>query len=83
MNSEVREFPHQGQVVSQGVGELDLSLSLASALGGSSMARHCASQTGRSLPRAIVVSGGGQSHMRDQAHVVKKLLIYSCQIRLN
>lgn len=23
------------------------------------MARHCASQTGRSLPRAIVVSGGG------------------------
>lgn len=23
MNSEVREFPHQGQVVSQGVGELD------------------------------------------------------------
>lgn len=48
------------------------------------MARHCASQTGRSLPRAIVVSeGGGKSHMRDQVHVVKKLLIYSCQIRLN
>lgn len=47
------------------------------------MARHCASQTGRSLPRDIVVSGGGQSHMRDQAHVVKKLLVHSCQIRLN
>lgn len=53
MNSEVRDSAHRGRVVSQWVGELDLSL--ASALGGSGMARHCASQTGRSFPRVIVV----------------------------
>lgn len=55
MNSEVRESPHRGRVVSQWVGELDLSLSLALALGGSGMARHGASQTGRSFPRVIIV----------------------------